>query len=180
MARKFFSTVVPKPICFPGPVRTSAKAPSVTKTIYLTTASTSPYTLPADFNPANFSIEVLGPGGSGGNASSSLGGAGGQGGGYAKIVNAANFAAGASIAFQVGAAGTSNPTWVKDTTTTIAVQGDYGGSATGPAPNNRSQANTGSTTALGGSGGTITSSPAGAGGGGAAGPHGAGSAGTGG
>lgn len=68
----------------------------------LMTASTSPWTVPANWNSANNTIEVVGDGGGTGSGFDPA--AGGAGGGYAKAVNVALTGA-ASIDFSVGPGG---------------------------------------------------------------------------
>ena len=78
--------------------------------IFLTTGSSSPWTVPSDWNSANNTIEVLGAGGGAGNGQNGVSyPAGGGGGAYSKIANLSLTPSG-SVVFQVGAAGTSPAT----------------------------------------------------------------------
>ena len=137
---------------------------AATTTVFLTTADTSPWTVPTNWG-GMVSIEVIG-GGQGGKRGTSggNGGKGGDGGGYAKITSGFTTTAGSQISFQVGTGGSEGATpgsggdtWFNSTSTVLA---NGGGSAT---------ARVGSTTYAGGTGGTA-SYKGGGGGGGAAGP----------
>ncbi|HEU0155154.1 MAG TPA: hypothetical protein VFQ82_03730, partial [Stellaceae bacterium] len=75
--------------------------------IFLTQASASPWTVPADWNSSANTIEVIGGGGGGinaGDVSGAFGGQGGGGGAYSKITNLA-LTGGGSVNFSVGAGG---------------------------------------------------------------------------
>jgi hypothetical protein len=76
--------------------------------VFLTTADTSPWTVPADWNNAANTIECIGGGGGGGGGRNAAcvisGGGGGAGGGYAKV---SNLTLSGTAAFQVGIAGTA-------------------------------------------------------------------------
>jgi hypothetical protein len=151
----------------------------MTTTIFLTSGTS--WTVPGDWNASGATIECLGPGGNGGGnaiAQDFAGGAGGQGGGYGKIASPSNISAGDVLSVQIGLGGAAAATYVKDNLGTIIVQGDYGGSATRDAPNNRTQTNIGDVTYAGGDGGSCydvnDDNFGGSGGGGAAGPDGPG------
>lgn len=71
--------------------------------IFLTSTATTPtWTVPADWNSSNNSIECIGGGGSGGSNGNNT--VGGGGGGYSKITNL-SLTGGASVTYQVGAGG---------------------------------------------------------------------------
>lgn len=134
---------------------------AATTTVFLTTADTSPWTVPNNWG-GMVSVEVIGGGQGGTNgANGGNGGKGGDGGGYAKITTGITITAGSTISFQVGTGGgagtNGGDTWFSSTSTVLA---NGGGSAT---------ARIGSVTYAGGAGGTA-SSKGGGGGGGAAGP----------
>src|SRR5262249_43912750 len=78
----------------------------VTKVIFLTTTGAGTWTVPADWNSANNTIEVIGGGGGQGAISGSYS-SGGGGGAYSQISNL-TLTSGASVNFTVGAGGTSN------------------------------------------------------------------------
>lgn len=82
--------------------------------IFHTVASGSSFTVPADWNPASNSIEVIGAGGGGaGDSASALGvsdgGGGGGGGGYSKITNL-SLTPGNTVVVGVGTGGTNGVT----------------------------------------------------------------------
>lgn len=140
--------------------RTPAKGPRV-----ILLKSGSSWTVPADWDSASNSIEVLGAGG-GGAAS----GAAGSGGGYSKIANLA-LTPGATVAYAVGAGGVTatagGDTWFNGASfgaaSVAAKGGGHSGAAGGAAADG-----IGTTKYSGGNGGASTAS----GGGGAAGPNG--------
>ncbi len=168
------------------------------------TVGSGTWTVPADWNNDNNTVECLGAGGGGTGSwtDNNIGGAGGGGGAYAKSVNL-NLTAGASIPYTVGAGSaggaaaaggaSSSPaggdTWFNSASFPTSGQacGAKGASAhTGNSPGAGGQAATcysigsGAVTRSGGSGGSGASSGPGAGGGagGAAGPHGDGNSGS--
>lgn len=169
--------------------------------IYLTTASSLPWTVPSDWDSANNSIECIGGGGGAAlDVAMVQYGAGGGGGGYSKINNL-SLVPGGSVTFQVGAGGAAGSngtdgsaggdTWFNGTTfigSSVGAKGGGGGQH-GGAPSylaigggGGAAANgSGSTTYSGGHGGPTTTSGNDGGGGGAAGPYGnGGNGGTGG
>jgi len=100
--------------------------------IYLTSGTT--FTVPSDWNNANNKIEVIGGGGSGG-VVYSAGGGGAGGGAYSAITNLA-LTPGASISYNVGAAGTGGygaaggNSWFNGTSlsaASVSAQGGTGG-----------------------------------------------------
>jgi len=154
---------------------------TTTYTIYLTHASTSPWTVPANWNNASNTIVAIGPGGNGANGASnaSPGGGGGGGGAYSAITNAV-FKGGQSVPFGVpaGGGGTATSTFVSSTAT-VAANGGGNASAGTAGTAGTVGAGTGYSGGAGGAGGAATGG-GGAGGGGAAGPGGAGTKGGGG
>src|SRR5271170_4975440 len=54
---------------------------------YLTSTTTTSWTVPSDWNAASNTIECVGPGGNGGADTYEEGTAGGQGGGYGEVTN---------------------------------------------------------------------------------------------
>ncbi len=103
-----------------------------TKYVILTSVSSSPWTVPADWNAANNTIWCIGGGGNGGNGNGSTNTGGGGGGGACAWVT--NIALTGTISFQVGLAGgttgsgtspTAN-TWFKDISTIVAAGGGSG------------------------------------------------------
>lgn len=134
-------------------------------TIFLISGST--WTVPSDWNASGATIECIGPGGNGGKDPNN---GGGQGGGYGKVTSPSNINVGDTLSIQIGAGGSTNPTWLKNNASTIIVQGDYGANAS--AGGSRTQTNIGDVTYNGGVGGTPQGFSGGGGGGGAAGPNG--------
>lgn len=134
------------------------------------TSGTS-YTLPADFNPNNNTVECYGSGG----VANNFGGYGGGGGAYAKSTNV-NIGAGVTVNIHIGSAGATD-TWFNATSLANAVSNGTGiscgaqggvGNAAGTAASS-----CGSTKFSGGTGGAGGGSTSGGGGGGgAAGPNG--------
>ena len=174
--------------------RTSANAHGIfdsaraTTNIYLTSGTS--WTVPANWNSANNAIEVIG-GGAGGVFYATLGGGGGGGGGYSKISNLA-LSAGATVTYQVGAAGAGSSsgtgnaggdTYFNGTGITCSAQSVC--AKGGGAPSNNTNgaggaagSGIGTTTYSGGAGGIGRSNNnSGGGGGGGAGPNGTGGAG---
>lgn len=145
--------------------------------VFLTPGTTT-WNVPGDWQSNGAIIEAVGPGGNGANAVvTPLGGGAGQGGGYGRVANPPNILVGNVLTVQIGAGGTTNPTFLRDNTNTIIVQGDYGAAGLGTAGGNRAQTNIGaSLTRTGGFGGGSGVGGAtkigGAGGGGAGGPNG--------
>ena len=135
---------------------------------YLTSGTT--WSVPSDWRSSGAIIECVGPGG---NGASTHPGAGGQGGGYGKVTSPSNISAGDSLSVQVGTGGSTSATFLKNNLATTICQGDYGGTSTTGAANNRTQTNIGTTlTSAGGNG--ASGSFSGGGGGGAGGPTGIG------
>lgn len=152
--------------------------------VYLTTASSSPWTVPADWNNAANTVECIGAGG-GSVVFSVDSSQGGNGGSYAIVTN---LTLTGTIAFVVGAGGTPSSTLGGSTYfngasvagASVGATGGTGGARASGQPNANAASN-GATTYAGGRGGASdASSFGGGGGGGAAGPNGAGSSGGGG
>lgn len=141
--------------------------------VFLTSGTS--WAVPSNWVSTNATIECVGPGGAGWNAN----GSGGQGGGYGRVTSPVNIKSGDTLTYQIGLNNTTNPTFLKDDTSTIICQGDYGASASSQVNGgSHAQTNTGATiTYAGGVGGSHASGSGGAGGGGAAGPYGPGKAG---
>lgn len=144
-------------------------------TIIITTAYTDScgancWTVPSNWNSANNTIEVVGPGGSGA-TSAAVAGGGGGGGAYAKVTNQ-TYTPGGTVSFQIGTGGSATATWFSASGT---VNAGAGGNATGLTHGNGGTvgAGTGSSGGNGGDGGNLAGA-GGGGGGGAAGPNGAG------
>lgn len=160
----------------------AAQSSYAPKRIYLTTTGAGTWTVPADWNSASNTIEVVGGGAGGGHAW------GGGGGAYAAISNLV-LLPGSSVSYSVGAGAAgiyaSNTgdngadTWFDGSTVSlaqVAAKGGIGGNGSGT--NGSNLAGTiGTTVYSGGAGGSDGGSAAGSGGGGAAGPMGAGGAG---
>ena len=147
----------------PSGVTIGSCGPAATTTIFLTSGSS--WTVPADWNPSNNSIHVIGGGASGG------GRYGGGGGAYSRINNI-SLTAGASITYAVG--GTSGTTYFNGTSCGTASVCAVGGSGTS---GGSASSGVGAVRYSGGSGGTYSASLGGGGGGGAGGPSGNGGAG---
>jgi hypothetical protein len=139
------------------------------------TSGTS-YTLPADFNPGNNTVECYGGGASGAAGSTNTGGGGGA---YSKVANI-NIGAGATVNIHIGTPG-SPDTWFNATSVANAVSNGTSIScaAKGGSGQTGGQASSGcgTTKFSGGGGGGSGSFGGGGGGGGAAGPNGNGAAG---
>jgi hypothetical protein len=154
--------------------------PTVGSPLFIDTVGMGRWRVPADWNNANNSIEVIGAGAGGGIAAgSAYSGGGGGGGAYAKLVNA-TLVPGTVISFNVGAGGGGNTaggdTWFKDPSILLAKGGGSpggGGSGLGGA----AASSVGTTKFNGGSGAAWTSGAAAGGGGGAGGKYGNGAAG---
>ena len=157
--------------------------------IFLTTGTS--WTVPANWNSANNTIEVIGGGGggevgAGSGGSANQGGGGGGGGAYAKISNL-TLTANGSVTIQVGAGGASaangTDTWFNSSTcagaSTCAKAGSTGAFPTGGV-GGPSGTSVGTTVFSGGSGGNgqAVKSTNGGGGGGGAGLNGAGTVGA--
>lgn len=148
--------------------------------IFLTTAGSASWTVPANWNSANNKIEVIGAGG-GGRGRSGTPRAGG-GGGYSQINNL-SLTPGASISLAVGAGGTGGgsganganggDTWFNGSdcaTSSVCAKGGTGGTSSGPGQGGVASSGIGAIKFSGGS--TTSGSYEGRGGGGAAGPNG--------
>lgn len=137
----------------------------------LTTADTSPWNVPSDWNDADNTIHVVGAGGNGA-TSVSVPGGGGGGGAYAAISNL-NLTEGGTASFQIGAGGSGTATWFSASGT---VNAGAGANASGRTGGNGGTATAGTTQTAGGNGGTGANAAGagGGGGGGAAGPGGVG------
>ncbi len=162
-------------------------------TIFLTTTGAGSWTVPADWNDADNSIEVIGAGGGGRSGTGTTRGGGAGGGGYSKITNL-DLTPAASVSYQVGAGGGSGTaggdTYFNDldaSGTVCSSDGVTGQSvcAKGGSPPNTGNNNGGAGGAAasgvgtlkysGGTGGAspgVSSDHLGGGGGGAAGPNG--------
>lgn len=152
-----------------------------------TTGGVFTWTVPASWNDANNSIEVIG-GGGGGAVTNNEGGKGGGGGGYSKIVNL-DLTPGASVSYRVGSGGPSNvdgsDTWFNGANLAASSVGAKGGQAgifkTSGGQGGQASAGIGTTKTSGGNGGNGAPKGAdragGGGGGGAGGPHGNGASG---
>lgn len=164
-----------------GAKNPSGSAPT---TIVLTSGTT--WSVPADWNSANNSIECIG-GGGGGFATTGAGGGGGGGGGYAKAVNV-TLTPSTSVKYKIGNGGSAGvaggPTYFCQATTSCTsvtagnvVAGARGGSgatsATGASGGSASGL-AGAVRFSGGNGGSDLGAWGGGGGGGAGGPFGAG------
>lgn len=114
---------------------------STTQQVFLTSGSS--WTVPANWNSASNTIEVIGGGGSGANGGGGAAGGGG-GGAYAKITNL-SLTPGASISYQVGAGGG-------------AIIGTGAGANGGSSYFNGTSCNTSSVCAPGGDGGNVSGS----------------------
>lgn len=157
--------------------------------VFITVASASPWTVPADWNPASNSIEVIGGGGGGGDSATTAGSGGGGGGGYAR---SNNLTLSGSITFSVGASGSGGVTttagtkggntWFNaatftdctDNTVCAKAEGGEGGKPTAGAGGlgGATASAVGVTTFAGGNGGAGVSTDGSGGGGGAGGPNG--------
>ncbi len=147
----------------------------MSKRIFLTTASVSPWTVPDDWNNSSNTIECIG--GGGGTPIGGVGSGGGAGGGaYAKETNRP-LVPGASIDFTVGVGGSAagGDTFFNGLTLAASQVGAQGGQAPAGGAGGAGGSvgsSVGSIRFAGGAGGSNTG-----GGGGAAGKHGAGNAG---
>jgi hypothetical protein len=158
---------------------TLTATPASTKTVCLSTTATSPFTVPADWNSANNTIDVFGGGGGGRNGYS-----GGGGGAHSRITNQA-LTPGASVNFSVGAGGLGplpasagldglpgGDTWFGGTnyaTSLVAAKGGGGGASGAVGAGGDATAGIGASKHSGGSGGTEFGTGFNAGGGGGAG-----------
>lgn len=126
------------------------------------------WTVPADWNSLNNSIECIGGGGHGSGTGST--GGGGGGGAYSKIINLA-LTPGASVSYQIGAAGGAGvaaDSWFSSTATLLAKGGVSATTNTG-AFGGFAASGVGTTLYSGGNGGNAAGNAGGGGGGGAAG-----------
>lgn len=164
---------------------------AATTTVFLTTADTSPWTVPDDWTNTN-SIEVISGGGGGVDAANGAGSGGGGGGAYAKSTNI-SLTPGSTVGFSVGVGGsgaatptaggntwfcnsTTNCASYTDTAVVVSADGGNGGSlTTGGAGGDLTGVTNAATEFAGGAGGTGSgNADSGGGGGGSAGPGGAG------
>lgn len=88
----------------------SGNATTSIKTYYISSTSTTSWTTPADWNPANNTIHMIGAGGGGAGSrwttnTNRAGGGGGGGGGYSRIINY-SVEGGTAIPISIGSAGT--------------------------------------------------------------------------
>jgi hypothetical protein len=119
---------------------------------YISNAATTSWTTPADWNPSNNAIHLVGGGGGGSagtffSTASKTGGAGGGGGGYTAISNYSIGASSTISSIVIGAAGAAGSSAVATSST-----GGTGGSTTIPNPSG------GTYSAAGGAGGSSSSS----------------------
>jgi hypothetical protein len=169
----------------------SGLATTSIKAYYISNTSTTSWTTPADWNPDNNIIHMIGGGGGGSGSrwtstTNRAGGGGGGGGGYTKITNYSSVA-GTPTSITIGTAGTAGAAGGSGGAGGTTIFGAYnaGGGSPGTIGSTNSTGGTGGvgTTYNGGAGGTGTYSATlaagsgGGGGGGAAGPLGNGGAG---
>ena len=167
----------------------SGLATTSIKTYYIANTSTTSWTTPADWNPANNIVHLIGGGGGGSGSrwtSTTNRAGGGGGGGYTKITNYSSVA-GTPTSITIGTAGTAGAAGGSGGAGGTTIFGAYnaGGGSPGTIGATNSTGGTGGvgTTYTGGAGGTGTYSATlaagsgGGGGGGAAGPLGNGGAG---
>ena len=163
-----------------------------TKTVFITTAGSSSWTVPSDFTSTNSIFTIGGGGGAGGTQSSVTYGGGGGGGGFSSITNI-SLTPGASVTVQVGAAGThgapgssgtaGGDTWFNGASlaaSSVGAKGGGGGGAAVPVAGGAGGASAsgiGTTKFSGGSGSPLSASNINGAGGGAGGPSGTGGAG---
>jgi hypothetical protein len=151
----------------PAGITAASCGPLTTQVIFLTSGSS--WTVPADWNSANNTIEVIGGGGNGGGGGIRNGGGGG--GAYSKITNL-NLASGALITYAVGGAGVT--TYFNGTscgTSSVCAVGGTSGSGGGAGGGGSAASGVGTVRYSGGSG-SASAGGEGGGGGGAAGPNG--------
>jgi hypothetical protein len=142
------------------------------------------WTVPADWNSADNSIETIGGGAGGSNADVNFAGSGGGGGAYSKVSNLAGLSG--TLIVQVGSAGLAGTaggdTWFNGALLAASSVGAKGGVGGGSnvAGTGGDQASCIGTTKFSGGNGAASGANCwpGAGGGGAAGPNGAGAAGS--
>jgi hypothetical protein len=141
-------------------------------TIFLISGSS--WTVPADWNNSNNSIEVIGGGGGGNNGASGSSAGGGGGGAYSKITNVS---LSGSVAYVIGSGGTpgvtGGDTWFNGATcagSSVCAKGGQGATGAGTVLGGQAANGVGSITYSGG--GTTSGGGGGKGGGGAAGPNG--------
>lgn len=160
--------------------------------IFLTSGAS--WTVPADWNNSQNTIEVIGGGGggksptdgAGGGGYIGTGGGGGGGGAYSSIVNLA-LAPGSSVQYSVGSGGTAGPaaqsggdggdTWFNGTSlagSSVGAKGGLGGTSQSGALGGSATAGVGTVRHSGGNGGSggNSNNDGGGGGGGSAGPSG--------
>lgn len=134
--------------------------------------SGSSWTVPADWNSSNNTVEAIGGGAGGDNWGY---GAGGGGGAYAKIANL-TLTPSSTVSFSVGGGGAANTdgsdTWFNSVATLLAKAGKHSASASGGAGGLASEC-VGTVAYSGGSGGNASNYGS-SGGGGAGGPNGSG------
>lgn len=158
-------------------------------TVFLTSGTS--WTVPADWNDADNTIELIGGGGGGSSVDPVAYGVGGGGGAYAAISNL-SLTPGASITYAVGAGGAGGlnggsnganggDTWFNGATcagSSVCAKGGARGNINGtPGAGGSAASSVGTVKYSGGSGGTANIGYAGTGGGGAAGPGGNGASG---
>jgi len=169
----------------------SALAVNPNKTIFITSTASTTWTVPADWNNASNTIEVIGGGGSGANAAASAAGGGGGGGAYAKVSNV-TLPAGSDVGIKIGAGGTApgngvagnngGDTWLCNSTANcggiasssvvVGAKGGGGGPLDGSGAGGASSTSVGDIKYSGGNGGAdCDGGNSGGGGGGAGGPN---------
>ncbi len=160
-----------------------------TTVVFLTTADTSPWTVPSDWNNASNSVRTIGAGGGGAHSTVAQVGSGGGGGGWSEITNLTLTPLG-SVQFQVGVGGpggvstgapngtTGTDTWFNGASLGASSVGAKGGGGATPSVAGTGGASgngVGTTKTTGGDGGTANNlGSGGAGGGGAASTNGTG------
>ncbi len=142
----------------------SAEAAVAPVTIILKLASSSPWTVPADWNNSSNSIQVIGAGGGGRSSGAAAGGGGGGGGGFA---SSTNLTLSGTVAFSVGDGGnagvngtdtyicnsTSNCASITGSAVIVAAKGGMGATSTNPAMGGTTTQAVGTTKFNGGRGG---------------------------
>ncbi|MDD5487187.1 MAG: DUF2341 domain-containing protein, partial [Dehalococcoidales bacterium] len=171
----------------PPEIQEAQAAPTI---IYITDTASTSWTVPADWNSGNNTIEVIGGGGGGANGSASSPGVGGGGGasGAYSIVSNVSLTPDSSVTINIGVGGgiatAAGDTYFGSSTCATSYACGKGGSgASGQTKGSAQAGSVGDTVnagADGGDGGPIGAVTGGGGGGGAGagGPQGAGAAGT--
>lgn len=123
------------------------------------------WTVPADWNSSDNTVETIGAGGGGQRANASYTGSGGGGGAYSKTTNL-SLTAGSNITIQIGAGGTTGSaggdTWFNGSTlatSSVAVKGGDGGADNARGAGGDAASGIGTVTYSGGKGGTNNVNP---------------------